>query len=121
MIRWAVSISLVMAMLPGCATTPAKSPLPDDGPTMREILEREGQPGQPPRSRRALAPGASDLHGYTRDAYNELEARFPRLPNPVFIMYVFPHLSREGTPVPGYSTMFPMYESVEYALPGEVP
>jgi hypothetical protein len=36
-------------------------------------------------------------------------------------MYVFPHLaSDERVPVPGYVTSFPMYERVEYALPGEV-
>ena len=37
-------------------------------------------------------------------------------------MFVFPHLAeREGVPVPGYATTFPMYERVEYALPGEIP
>jgi len=37
-------------------------------------------------------------------------------------MYVFPHLAGEAhAPVPGYATAFPMYEQVEYALPGEVP
>jgi hypothetical protein len=36
-------------------------------------------------------------------------------------MYIFPHLSgSERTPVPGYVTTFPFYETVEYALPGEV-
>ena len=62
----------------------------------------------------------TDLKGYTRDANNELLLHFPRLPNPTIILYVFPHLSLEGTPVPGYSTTFPMYETVEYALPGEI-
>ncbi len=37
-------------------------------------------------------------------------------------MYVFPHLAGpESVPVPGYATRFPLYERVEYALPGEVP
>lgn len=35
-------------------------------------------------------------------------------------MYVFPHLARGRYPVPGYVTVFPMYETVEYAMPGEV-
>ena len=35
-------------------------------------------------------------------------------------MYVFPHLSgSESVPVPGYSTVFPLYQRVHYALPGE--
>ena len=64
----------------------------------------------------------SELHGYTRDAYNELNVLFPRLPNPTLVLYVFPHLAgEEGVPVPGYATAFPMYERTEYALPGEVP
>ncbi len=63
----------------------------------------------------------SGLDGYTREVYNELSVRFPRLPNPTIIMFVFPHLSEENTPVPGYSTMFQLYPRAEYALPGELP
>ncbi|MFF0977525.1 TIGR03751 family conjugal transfer lipoprotein, partial [Proteus mirabilis] len=44
---------------------------------------------------------------------------FPRLPNPDMVMYVFPHLSAGNLPVPGYSTVFPFYHQVQYALPGE--
>ena len=70
---------------------------------------------------RLLSSGDLPLAGYTRDAYNEIETTFPRLPNPTLVMYVFPHLAtEERVPVPGYATTFPMYERVEYALPGEV-
>ena len=62
-----------------------------------------------------------NLAGYTRTAATEIDAIFPRLPNPDLVMYVFPHLSEQGAPVPGYATSFPMYERIEYALPGEVP
>ena len=55
-----------------------------------------------------------------RDALNEIDVLFPRLSNPTLVMYVFPHLAG-GAPVPGYATAFPLYEGVEYALPGEVP
>ena len=71
---------------------------------------------------RPLQVDVTDLAGYTRDAFNELDAHFPRLPNPTLVMYVFPHLAgAERVPVPGYATTFPMYRQVEYALPGEVP
>jgi len=54
-------------------------------------------------------------------ASTEMVQRFVRLPNPDLVMYVAPHLSGTARhPVPGYSTVFPMYESIEYALPGEV-
>jgi len=66
--------------------------------------------------------GIAHYRGFVREAANEIETHFPRLPNPTLVMYIFPHLSgNERTPVPGYVTTFPFYEKVEYALPGEVP
>jgi len=70
---------------------------------------------------RTVQTGNADLVGYTRDASNELDNTFRLLPNPVLVMYVYPHLSGvEGTPVPGYTTKFSMYVKPEFALPGEV-
>ena len=70
---------------------------------------------------RAVASDAADLGGYVRDAFNELELHFPRLPNPSLVLYVFPHLSGdERVPVPGYATRFPMYTRIEYALPSDL-
>lgn len=66
------------------------------------------------------AAGAADNARFTRSAQNEIGRLFPRLPNPDLVMYVFPHLAGEHpVPVPGYSTVFPFYEHVQYALPGE--
>ncbi len=70
---------------------------------------------------RPLSTADADLNGYVRDAFNELDTHFPRLPNPTLVLYVFPHLvGSERVPVPGYSTTFPMYRHIEYALPGEL-
>lgn len=69
-------------------------------------------------SARTIQGGDVDLSPYTREAATELTTRFPRVPNPTLVMFVFPHLSR-GVPVPGYATTFPMFESAPYALPGE--
>lgn len=56
----------------------------------------------------------------TRSDSNATQALFRRLPNPDLEMYIFPHLAgSEGVPVPGYSTVFPFYNRVQYALPGE--
>jgi conjugative transfer region lipoprotein (TIGR03751 family) len=83
----------------------------DGAPSLRQAL-----------GTRPLGNGDGDLAGYARTAETELETRFPRLPNPTLVMFVFPHLSgSERVPVPGYATTFPLYERVEYALPGEVP
>ncbi|MGH8568836.1 MAG: TIGR03751 family conjugal transfer lipoprotein, partial [Gammaproteobacteria bacterium] len=80
---------------------------------LRELRERVGGLSAP-----VGYPGNAE---YARDAYTELAARFPRLPNPDILMYVDPHLTASGEPVPGYTTSFPLYQSVEYALPGEAP
>lgn len=53
-------------------------------------------------------------------AVEPMQQRFARLPNPDLVMVVYPHLARGRYPVPGYVTVFPMYEETEYALPGEV-
>ena len=120
-----VSINLVLG---GCAST-KETVLPQDGPSMKAIYDahleemaaRDPQAFRGELGSRPLVSGAAQLEGYTRDAYNEIETTFPRLPNPTLVMYVFPHLAtEERVPVPGYATTFPMYERVEYALPGEV-
>jgi conjugative transfer region lipoprotein (TIGR03751 family) len=110
--------------LAGCtALAPRTSPLPSDGPTMAEIYRRhmasEG-PGSP-RERLPLRAADEDVTALQRTRLSEsLNNRFERLPNPDLTMHVFPHLAQGRYPVPGYDTVFPMYESVHYALPGEV-
>ena len=118
--RLVCTISLVMA-LSACSPLKIQSPLPQDGPTMHEILQQHGQATAPAGPQSQLPQlGLDGLHGYTRTSFSELDVQFPRLPNPTIIMFVFPHLSAEQTPVPGYSTMFPLYETVHFALPGEL-
>lgn len=57
---------------------------------------------------------------YTRTAASEIDRQFHRLPNPDLVMYVFPHLSgTDPAPIPGYTTVFPLYRRVQYAMPGE--
>ena len=121
-------LGLISLVLAGCAST-KDTVLPQDGPSMKAIYEghvHEMNADNPQVIRgelgdRPIVAGEAALHGYTRDAFNEIDVLFPRLPNPTLVMYIFPHLAGEaGAPVPGYTTAFPMYEQVEYALPGEV-
>ncbi len=57
---------------------------------------------------------------YTRTQQNELDNLFPRLENPDLAIYIYPHLAtRTRVPIPGYTTVIPLYERVEYGLPGE--
>jgi conjugative transfer region lipoprotein (TIGR03751 family) len=57
--------------------------------------------------------------GFIRTQATELESRFPRLPNPILNMFIVPHLTKGGNPVPGYTTHFNLYKVDQYALPGE--
>jgi len=99
--------------------------LPQDGPTMLDVYRSHmGQSRRQDSQQPVVGPnGATDgpgLEGYTRQAHDEIDTQFKRLPNPDLVMYVFPHLAADsGYPVPGYSTVLPMYDHVEYALPGE--
>ena len=123
------ALGLISLVLAGCAST-KEAILPQDGPSMKAIYERhvdEMNAHDPLVIRhelghRPIRTEEAALQGYTRDAFNEIDVLFPRLPNPTLVMYVFPHLAGDAhAPVPGYATAFPMYEQVEYALPGEVP
>ena len=77
-------------------------------------------PCDAPEPMRKTAERTTDGRSYTRMAANELELLFPRLPNPDIYIHILPHLATESrVPVPGYTTAVPLYERVEYALPGE--
>ena len=125
--RLVLALVWTSVLMVGCAST-KESVLPQDGPTMKSIYDQHMVDVQKPDDRLVIGgqplpqSGIEHYRGYVREAANEIDTVFPRLPNPTLVMYIFPHLSsRERTPVPGYVTTFPFYEKVEYALPGEVP
>ena len=130
------SIMLLAALLAGCATTKDKV-LPHGDATMLDIWNQQtGGAADAAQATRQLIDAREALRrplsmtdeahtpvdnaAYTRTAENEIRQLFHRLPNPDMVMYVFPHLAGgHPTPVPGYSTVFPFYERVHYAMPGE--
>ncbi len=127
---------ITAATLAGCATHKDEL-LPHGGRTMQDIWHQEaGEGGSGQVARRQLLDVRQSLRrpltevdvraaptiqvGYTRTAANEILRQFHRLPNPDLVMYVFPHLAgTDPVPVPGYSTVFPLYQRVQYAMPGE--
>lgn len=52
---------------------------------------------------------------YIRNEVRDTKKQFPRIANPDVVLYVFPHRSG-ALPVPGYTTVFPLYERVHYEL-----
>lgn len=128
----ALGIALALA---GCSTTKEKL-LPRTDQTMLDIWNAETGGGASGPSERRLLDARQSLRRpltpadvqaapaeqarYTRTAQNEIHRQFHRLPNPDLLMYVFPHLAgSDPVPVPGYTTVFPLYQRVQYALPGE--
>lgn len=122
-------VSATVILMSGCSVYGTRRPpLPESGPSMVDIYrgayEHAGESSSRTddvRSRIPLRPATEFNPGPTRmGAQEQIERRFPRVPNPDLVLVVFPHLSQGKYPIPGYVTVFPMYESTEYLLPGEV-
>lgn len=122
---------LAVALLStGCATSKEEL-LPHGDNTMMDVWEQGSSGSSNSASsrqlldarlslRRPLEDGRAENVAYTRTAQNEIYSQFKRLPNPDLVMYVFPHLAgSDPAPIPGYSTVFPLYQRVQYAMPGE--
>lgn len=122
--------SVVVLALSGCATT-KEEVLPENMPTMAEVYRDHASAGNTGEaallearaslSAWTVGSGDADLSGWTREAAYETALLFPRVPNPTIVLYVYPHVTRAGLPVPGYATAFPMYDAAPFALPGEAP
>lgn len=119
---------LPLALLTGCSTT-QEDLLPVDPDTSMMTLWNQRAGGaqaldeQRSTLRRPLndpAARTQEQKAYTRSAASEIQSQFVRLPDPDMVMYIFPHLAGSSpVPVPGYSTVFPLYTRVQYAMPGE--
>ena len=132
--RSILPVSVLASVLLGACGASPKNVIVQEGATVEQIMRGEGgevasslQAKQPhvPVSRLAgtTAIGYSE---YTRDSLNETKQLFPTLPNPTIVLYIHPHKVKdpntgESLPVPGYATAFPLYNRVEFALPGELP
>jgi conjugative transfer region lipoprotein (TIGR03751 family) len=120
----------------GCATSKEKVLSRDSNTTMLDIWNQETTGASNNPSSRVLLDARQQLRRpiidadtlvypamqarYTRTAANEIYRQFHRLPNPDLVLYVFPHLAgTDPVPIPGYTTLFPLYQRVQYALPGE--
>ncbi|AYA39145.1 TIGR03751 family conjugal transfer lipoprotein [Xenorhabdus nematophila] len=120
-------IVCLAGLLAGCATS-KETLLPAGEQTVLAMWQgnKAGHATASARQtlRRSLTPSErlralEEPYHYSRSAAQEISQQFPRLPNPDMVMYIFPHLVAGNTPIPGYSTVFPFYSQVQYALPGE--
>ena len=119
-----IYLLLAALWLAGCSTSKEQL-LPPGDSTMLDLWQQKSGSAE---ARAVLRRDLNDVErnaqpavaeSYSRDANSEIQQQFPRLPNPDLVMYVFPHMTVGNVPVPGYSTVFPFYSQVQYALPGE--
>ncbi len=138
-LRAALPCAFAALLLAGCSVTGTReSPINEvtrGSPTVVDIYrgqteggaaggsgKREAAPQERLRSQsqaRPIAAGDGNTQRYW-SALEPMQQRFARVPNPDLVMVVYPHLAKGKYPVPGYVTVFPMYEQTQYALPGEV-
>ena len=119
-IRMAGILGIVL-FLAGCSTPVREEVFDNSGPTTEEVWHGAGTASALLGDAVGRNPGGpGGAAAWTRDAQNELSALFPELRNPRIGLYIFPHLSAAGHPVPGYLTVFYLYPSgPNFALPGE--
>jgi len=117
-----IASALTSSLLQGCAST-KEQVFRGDQPTIKEVYDKKMNGGESTQiniKKRLLEPTADEMEAYTRESMNELMVTFPLLPNPMLYMYVDPHISAGGLPIPAYVTQFRLYKSDYYALPGEI-
>ena len=122
-------LALFATSLAACSVTQPSSDklLPDAGPTTAELLTGEksrvsayfGNGVQADYLGMPLTEGYAPNSSYSLAHVNELRRDFRKVPNPEIVAYVFPHISDGELPVPGYFTMFHLYERDHYALEQE--
>ncbi|EDO6206107.1 TIGR03751 family conjugal transfer lipoprotein [Salmonella enterica] len=119
---------LLLSLLLAACSTDQKTLLPvDENTTMLSIWGKQNNDAQALYDARSVlrrplddATLIAQQQQTTLSDDNAAQALFRRLPNPDLELYIFPHLaSSESVPVPGYTTVFPFYNRVQYALPGE--
>lgn len=124
--RWIkLALSIAVLTLVGCGGK--ESILPQDGDTMQQVYVRHaGRQGQADlldarsRLRRPLSDVDAEQAQYFLSDQSSEPVQYRRLANPDLVMYVFPHrATASDVPIPGYTTVFPLYEQIFYALPGE--
>lgn len=130
-----ISALAITIAVTGCATSSSVDIL-QEGPTVQAVYSKgtsalgNGSSATSTKSSferakhdlRSVSIYQPNVEGWTRDSRTEINGLFPKLPNPVITMYVYPHMATsEALPVPGYATQINLYESDQFALPNELP
>ena len=111
--------TLFLLFVSGCMSSGSLSQS-QDAMTMQEIYDAHFENLAYDEKDYVFLHDREDTSKNSETVVEAVEQMFPTLKNPFLVMYVYPNLDAEdGTPIPGYWTTFPMYEQIEFALPGE--
>lgn len=120
-LRMIIVCSSLLAMV-GCSSNKAKFDFANDK-TMKDIYEEKFLQYKGLRREdvaRDIHDDEGDLNADVRNTVQQEKNLFDYLPNPTMVMYIYPHLTDAGTPVPGYTTFFKFYEKDNVGLPWEL-
>lgn len=105
-----VMVWISAAGLTGCASPKARV-FGEDMPTMKAVHDK--------KFNRMEDEVLEKPQRETDEPLNASEGEFQWLLNPTLTMYVFPHITPAGHPVPGYNTFFRLYTEDHIAEPSE--
>lgn len=126
--NYSLVVALLALMLGACSKPDDKKLLPDSGATTAELLRGASTDSNAYYGLDAVpadylgTPLAADYVPNSMHSLNhvrELDRDFHKVPNPRITAYVYPHLNDGEIPVPGYFTVFDLYERNHYALEQE--
>ena len=98
---------LLAVWISACAS-PAE--LPEADSTVREWYRQAMLPGAPVLATRPMSVDSVGRDSFTAEMDRQLRRDFRVLANPRLVLYVYPHLTVAGAPVPGYATWFYVFE-----------
>lgn len=96
------------------ACAPSSETLYGDAPAPLRDWYLQALRAEPARAQGPLpqGPGPDRL---SQSVARRLGADFRRIPNPPLVLYVFPHLGAQDTPIPGYATRFFLFDRTPIA------
>ncbi|MDP8051514.1 TIGR03751 family conjugal transfer lipoprotein [Pasteurella atlantica] len=118
------AIFILSVTLVGCSTQNNKqSLLPDSGANTLEIIKGSnntdvlyGEGQKSSYKGEMILPSYHPSSYYSDNHINELKRDFKKVPNPEIIGYIYPHLNNNQFPIPGYFTIFNLYDKTHFAL-----
>ncbi len=106
-IRSPLAAFLLAAWINACAPP---EPLPEAESVVRDLYRRALPIGEPAPMSRPLPEDRAIETSFTAETDRRLRREFRVQPNPGLILYVYPHLTADRIPVPGYATRFHAFE-----------